>query len=416
MTRLAVALEAALDAAVVSRALADRIEATLGGPDAVAGGFVLATAAAGPMGEQVGERLAERWTGAELVGTTFEGLVCDGQVWQGEPAVAVLAWTAGEDAPWPIVCEGGHRDPDDLLKEISGLVDHGPAGAGGLVVLFPDALGVPGLSALLSRFAPGAGGPWLAGAAAVGVEGGTARAWARTDSPTPREPLVGLFFPSPAASPVQCAGATRLASPWLEITACRPHWIDALEGEPPVEWIRRQLGLADDASIEAHLDRLLVRVARGPSPDETREPAAPHEPGDEAAGESEPAGFEERYLSGLDGRRGAIGLLGDFARFDRVAFALPDASAARERLREAVDALPPSSVVLQLGCPDRGASLHGDRDVESAIVAHQSGGRRVLGVLAPFQLGTDPDRGGRLLVHATVLAAVGGVDDPEESR
>lgn len=412
MTRLAVALEAALDAVAVSRALVDAIEATLGGPDAVAGAFVWATAASGSMGEQVGARLAERWTGAELVGTTFEGLVCDGRVWQGEPAVAVLAWTAGPGAPWPIVCEGGERDPDDLMKEILGSVDPGSATGDDLVVLFPDAVGTPGIAALLTRFGAGAGGPWLAGAAAVGVEGGPAESWSRTESPTPRDPLVGLCFPGAAGARgridppglparVQCAGATRLASPWLEITACRPHWIDALEGEPPVDWIRRQLGLADDAPIEASLDRLLIRIAR----------ASPSD----GEGEVEPTGFEERYLSGLDRRRGSISLLGDFGRFDRVAFALPDAAGARERLREAVDALPASSVVLQLGCLDRGESLHGDRDIESAVVAHQSAGRRTLGVLAPFQLGTDPVRGGCLLVHSTVLAAVGALDEREES-
>ncbi|MBK7949538.1 MAG: hypothetical protein IPK00_12540 [Deltaproteobacteria bacterium] len=415
MTRLAVALEAAFDAVAVSRALADAVESTLGGPDAVAGAFVWATAASGAMGEQVGERLAERWTGAELVGTTFEGLVCDGRVWQGEPAVAVLAWSDGPGAPWPIVCEGGDRDPDDLLKEILGSLDHGSARGDDLVVLFPDAVGMPGLAALLTRFGSGAGGPWLAGAAAVGVEGGPAEAWSRTESPAPRDPLVGLCFPGAAGAGgapgridppdlparVQCAGATRLASPWLEITACRPHWIDALDGEPPVDWIRRQLGLADDAPIEASLDRLLIRIARSS--------------GSGREGDVEPMCFEERYLTGLDRRRGSIGLLGDFARFDRVAFALPDAAGAREHLREAVDALPPSSVVLQLGCLDRGESLHGDRDIESAVVAHQSAGRRTLGVLAPFQLGTDPVRGGCLLVHATVLAAVGALDERDES-
>lgn len=411
MTRLAVALEAALDAVTLADALARPIEATLGGPEAVAGAFLLATSAAGAMGERVGERLAERWGAAELLGTSFEGIVCDGRVWQGEPAVAVLAWSAGAGAPVPIVCEGGARDPDDLLKEILGAAEPGGERARPLVLLFPDALDTPGLSDLLKRFGPVGGGPWLAGAAAVGPEGEPARAWARTDSPTPDAPLVGLLFPEAARparaseppDPIRCASATRPASPWLEITACRPHWIDALDGEPPVDWIRRQLGLADGAPIEPYLDRLLVRIARGRwGADPANDPV-------------EPPTFEERYVTGLDPRRGALGLVGGFARFDRLAFALPDAIAARERLREAVAALPPARIVLQLGCPGRGEGLHGDRDVESAIVADAAGGRRTLGVLAPFQLATDPAGAGRLVVHTTVLAAVGALDESADS-
>ncbi len=63
--------------------------------------------------------------------------------------------------------------------------------------------------------------------------------------------------------------------------------------------------------------------------------------------------------------------------------------------------------MLQLGCPSRGESLHGDRDIEPAVVAHQAVGRRTLGVLAPFQLGSDPSAVARLRVHSTVLVAVG---------
>jgi small ligand-binding sensory domain FIST len=411
MTRLAIAFGAALDAGLAANILAAEVEATLGGPAAVAGAFVLSTAAAGPVAEAVGRRLLARWSGAELVGTSFEGIVCDGRVWQDEPALAVLAWGDGEDAPIPIVCEAGARDPDDLAKEILAAARGGPPGDGDVVILFPDALGTPSLPSLLVHFGPNAKGPWLAGAAAIGVDGGPAHAWALPEPPTPGDLLVGLRFPGGfdgggPVSRVECAGATRLASPWLEITACRPHWIDSLEGEPPVDWIRRQLGLSDEAAVEPHLDRLLVRIARGPAPAVTRG----------GAPEEEPLAYEEWYLTGLDRRRGSIGLPGSFTRFDRAALALPDASGARETLRSAVDALPRSSLLLQFGCLGRGESLHGDRDLESAIVAHQSAGRRTLGVIAPFQLGTDPARAGRLLVHATVLAAVGPLDQSADSH
>jgi small ligand-binding sensory domain FIST len=403
MTRLALALESALESAGAATALAEAVEAALGDPQAVAGAFVLSTAAAGRTGEDVGRRLAARWPGAELLGTSFEGLLLDGRVWQGEPAVAVLAWTAGEGAPVPIVCEAGQRDPDVLAKEILSAGERVVPGPDDLVLLFPDALGPPSLRPLLDRFSPDFGGPWLAGAAASGVDGSPASSWAFPADPGESEPLVGLLFPGrpmpgrPAR--VQCAGATRLASPWLEITACRTHWIDALEGEPPIVWIRRQLGLDEAAPIEPHLDRLLLRLAGPPGREAGR--AAKRGP------EIEPDAFDELYVSGLDPRRGAVGVLGALARGDRVALALPDAGWAREALRAAVDALPASPIVLQLGCPSRGESLHGDRDIESAVVAHQAVGRRTLGVLAPFQLGSDPTGVARLRVHSTVLAAIG---------
>ena len=398
MTRLAVALEAALDPAAAAVALAAAIESALGETGAIAGAFVFSTAAGGAAGETVGSRLAARWPEAVLLGTSFEGLMLDGRVWHGEPAVAVLAWTAGPGAPVPIVCEVGRRDPDGLAKEIASAGDQVVPGSDDLVLLFPDALGPPVLRPLLDRFSPTHGGPALAGAAASGVDGGAARTWADPVDPGESDLLVGLLFPS-APKRIQCAGATRLASPWLEVTARRSHWIDALEGEPPSIWIRRQLGLDDGAPLESHLDRLLLRLT-GPAPTPARAAAKP-------ASGAEPEAFDELYITGLDPRRGAVGVMGNVARGDRVALALPDASYAREHLRSAVAALPDSPLVLQIACPTRGESLHGDPDIEAAVVADEAAGRRVFGVVAPFQLGSDSSGTARLRVHSSVLVALG---------
>ncbi|MEZ4334700.1 MAG: FIST N-terminal domain-containing protein [Myxococcota bacterium] len=410
MTRLGIALEAALEADALARSLALSIESTLGDSEAIAGALVLATAAAGALGEEVGQRLASRWPAAELVGTSFEGVVLDGRVWEGEPVVAVLAWSEGEGAPCVIACEGG-AGPAELARAIESGMARAGDGRRGVLVLLPDALGTPGLAGLLAALVSAADEDfWLVGAAATGLDGEAARAWVSPGDPglrpAPGELLVGVWIPTvgpPTSAPrVRSVGATRAASPWLEITACRPHWIDALEGEPPTDWIRRQLGLGEADPIEPHLERLLVRIARGC--DRRTDPP------------DDPDAFEEHYVTGLDARRGAIGVPGPFVRFDRMAFALPDAIDARAALRAAVDALPRTPLLLQLGCPGRGASLHGDRDLESAIVAHQATGRRAFGVIAPFQLASEPcpDQTGRrhrLRVHATVLAAVGPVSD-----
>ncbi len=406
MTRLATALAPSLEAGAAASALAAEVEAALGDPVGIAGALVLSTAAAGHTGEQVGRRLAARWPEAELIGTSFEGLIFDGRVWQGEPAVAVLAWTGGEGAPIPIVCEAGERDPEVLVKEIFSASASLRPDPDDLVLLFPDALGTPALTALLEQVSGASGGPWLAGAGAVGVDEGSAHGWSLPAEAGGRCLLVGLRLPAgggdrgDGTARVQCVGATRIASPWLEITACRSHWIDGLEGEPPIDWIRRQLGLDDGAAIEPYLDRLLVRLGRR----------------DAGGGEGGPEVFEERYLTGVDSRRGSIGVIGSFSRGDRAALALPDPAWARDALRAAVDALPATPFLLQFGCPGRGESLHGDRDLESAIVAHQSIGRRTLGVIAPFQLGTDSTGAGRLLVYSTVLAAIGPRAEPKKSQ
>lgn len=407
MTRFAAACRAGFDAPSLADRLGEPLEAALGSSAAVAGAWVAATAAGGRLGEEVGQCLAERWPAAELVGTTFEGLVAEARVWQDEPAVAVLAWTVGASAPVPIAIAGHASDPEVLAKEILEAAPHGPVEPGDLCLLFPDALGSPALAEWLERLSPASGGPWLAGAAAVGLEGESAVSWTRRGTFYEEPALVGLWLPGqaarrasnsrggPARRPrVQCVGATRAASPWLEITACRSHWIDALDGEPPIDWIRRQLGLAEDERVEPHLARLLIRVARA------ADPAAP-----EAAGE--PEQFSERFVTGVDARRGSIGVVAPFARFDRLALALPDASAAREGLSAAVDALADGPLLLQFACPDRGERLHGDRDLESALVADRARGRVTFGVVAPFQLGTDPAGHGRLLVHSTVLASAG---------
>jgi len=419
VTRLAIALEPALDVAASAAALVRGVASTLGGAGDPAGALVLSTAAAGRIGEAVGHRLAAYWPRAELVGTSLEGLALDGRVHQGVPAVALLAWTAGSGAPEPFACEVDESDPERLLRAIHPAAGgDGAAIADDLVLLFPDALGTPALPALLERRSGRNAGPWFAGAAAVGVEGGPAHAWSLAGPAVGSGSLVGLRIPGsatpggPAAARIQRAGATRLASPWLEITACRSHWIDALEDEPPLAWIRRQLGLFDGERVEPHLDRLLVRIAprtagsaaRAGDPDGDREPSEPA-----------PLDCEERYLTGIDRRRGSIGVLGRFARGDRLALALPDPALARESLRTAVDALPRTPLLLHLGCSSRGESLHGDRDLEAAIVAERGRDRRAFGVVAPFQVAGGAGQPVRQLVHASVLAALGPVEVRQDS-
>ena len=64
---------------VAAEELARQVEAQLRHDAEIGGALVLATAAAGPQGFEVGSCLAERWPRASLLGTSFEGVLAEGR-------------------------------------------------------------------------------------------------------------------------------------------------------------------------------------------------------------------------------------------------------------------------------------------------------------------------------------------------
>lgn len=413
MTRFRAATTRKLDAEQAAADLIRQVENQGQGPVPIAGGFLLATAAAGDQGRAVGQLLASSWPDAELLGTSFEGVIGEGQVWRDEPALALFVWEEaeeGEDLPLPFVFGPEEQESARISGELLEAVGRDALGPADVLLLFPDATGSPGLAGFLGELAEALGGPQIAGAAAAGLVADPALAWVG-DEACPGS-LLGLLLPSSqddAASRVSVASATRAASPWLEITACRTRWVDELEEEAPLVWVRRQLGLGSKEPIEPYLDRLMVRVrGRRAAPERQAEAIGSGGESTEARGL---AGYGEQFLIGLDARRGAISLPGAFERGDELAFSLPDAGLARTALGESVEALAPSPLILQFGCRARDEALHGDRDLESALVAHYAKGRATLGALAPFQVGPGPAGRARLLVYSTVLVALGDADD-----
>ncbi|MBW2497071.1 MAG: hypothetical protein JRF61_07325 [Deltaproteobacteria bacterium] len=378
--------------------LAECVEKELGAETAPAGGMLWSTAAAGTQGAAVGRLLAERWPAAELVGTSFEGVLVDGRLDRDRPAMVLLAWAAAEGAPTVFAFEAGECDVERMVHDLLEGVGRSELGPRDLLLLFPDAHGSAPVESLLCDFAPRLGRPCMVGAAAAGLEGEAALAWVGQES-WPGA-LVGLIVPAsdasepaPAVPRVFGAGATRLASDWLRVTRSRGHWLDRLEEESALVWARRQLGLAEDASVEPHLDRLLLRLCRGAREDEAA-------PGDRVD-------FDERYVVGIDADRGALCLPTSVKPGDEVAFALPDAALAREALAGAVEALPRTPCLLHLKCRARDASLHGDAELEPALVAHLARDRRTAGTVSPFQIAPAPDGGARLRVHTSLLVALG---------
>ena len=392
MTRLSTAFSHAIDAKVAAKELAASINQGLEGAERLAGGLILATAAAGKGAMEVVRLLADGWPSASLFGTSFEGVLAEGRIFRNEPAYALLAWPEGPYEPVPLVFPPGGQDAVHIAEEILDASGRQELTRGDLVLLFPDALACVRLDQLLADLGPLLGQASLAGAAAIGVDGHPAGAFFAEESQVGA--LMGLFLPdipTGGASRVRCAGASRAASPWLEITSCRSHWVDALEGEPPLDWVRRQLGLEHDSPIEPHLDHLLARIQR------------------RGAGgvEDRTVDYEERYVVGVDDRRGSFSLLGTFRRGDHLAFALPDANWARETLRASIDELPETALILQFACRARDEAFYGDPDLESALVAHHVSARQVLGTVSPFQFAMRDGGACRLIVNSTVLAALG---------
>lgn len=358
------------------------------------GVLILATSAAGHDVLKVGEQLAEQWPGVSVLGTSFEGVIAEGCLYRDEPAVVAIAWSAGDsEGPIPLILEAAENEADRMAGAIRDLTGRSVFESGDLIVLFPDAHHSPRFEAAIAELGPMLAPACIAGSGASGIDGYPAHTFLGGEM-LPGA-MVGLFIPASStgdSSRVERAGATRSASPWLEITKCRPRWIDELDGEPALDWVRRQMGLDEETPIEPFLDRLLARV---------RLRAAPAD----SAGDGE---YEERYVIGLDARRGAFSWPGAFSRGDELALALPDGASARERLRCAVDGLPPASLLFQFSCRARDEALHGDPGLEAAWLAHCAGDRRILGTIAPFQIAMSAGTGVcRMLVHSTVLAALG---------
>lgn len=393
MTRFLTAFSRALDPLDMVEGLVAAVESDHSDLSSLSGGLLLATAACGDGCFEVGQGLADRWPNATLAGTSFEGVMAGGRIYRDEPAVVLLAWSGHDTfAPTPFVLDSTEVESARIAEAIFEAAGRSRLESGDLILLFGDAHHSLDFEETLvdlgRRIAPAS----LAGAGTTGIDGREALAFVGGEE-LPGA-LVGLFIPTATVADaplVRCAVATRAASPWLEITKCRARWIDELDGEPALDWVRRQLGLEANSPIEPYLDQLLARVR----------PAS----GQESSEEERWA--DERYIVGLDDRRGSFSWPGRFSAGDQLALALPDGARAREALRRSIGELGASPILLQLACRARDEVLHGDSDLESAWAAHCAADREVIGAVAPFQLATSRVGDCRMLVHSTVLAAIG---------
>ena len=202
MTAFSIGFSTSLSADTAAAELAHGVLESFGG-ETPAGGLLWATAAAGTVGFQVGHRLLDRWPGATLAGTSFEGLLVGGRAYRGEPAVGLISWTSGDRAPSPFLIEselfepGGGR-PDESPGETVARAILEETGRDGLadddlLLLFPDAHGRGDAEIWLRVLIAHLGGTAVAGAAASGPGGGACPSWI-FDEQLPGG-LLGLLLP-----------------------------------------------------------------------------------------------------------------------------------------------------------------------------------------------------------------------------
>ena len=137
MKRFLTAFSRALDPLNMAEELALGVEGEPGGAGPLAGALVLATAASGDGGFEVGRALGERWPGAVVVGSSFEGVVSGGRIYRDEPAMALLAWTEEQkQTPVPFVLDAGEADAARISEAIFEASGQSALNSGDLVLLF----------------------------------------------------------------------------------------------------------------------------------------------------------------------------------------------------------------------------------------------------------------------------------------
>ncbi len=406
MRYFSISFSQALAADDATAELATAAEVDFPGDTEISGGLLFSTAAAGSQGPDIGHLLSERWPQADLAGTSFEGVIGEGRSWRDEPAFGLLTWRGNDCEPTVFALEPGEQAAERVANAVLVAAKRKSLGPRDLVLLFPDAHALPPIETSLALVESLLGCPTLAGAGASGIDGAPPNTWVGAEK-WEKGGLVGVLLPGetlipPVSIQARTARATRVASNWFPVTSCRSRWIDRLGGVPALERLRLELGLSKREPIEPHLERLMIRLRRRPENDNSGSPGAHY------ATENDAHYDEERYIVGVDDRRGSFSMPTEVARGDWIAMAWPDADLARQGLREALDELEAAPCLLHFSCRARDAGLHGDADLEPAWVAAGAAGRPVLGTIAPFQLGPGLGSGAasRLLVHSSVLVGL----------
>ena len=231
-----------------------------------------------------------------------------------------------------------------------------------------------------------------------------------------QEPLAGgvsgLVFTEGVPVEVRMTQGVQMVGAEHEITGIRGNFVEALDGQPALEVLLRDLGLSphlmdcEDADQTAQV--LAKRFAHGLFVGLTdRAVADCLAMKGFAGGKSEPHQLKVRPVVGMDPNKKSLAVAEDFQLGDRLSFCTRDETSARvdltrmcAELREDLDAPAPRLNELQaagfsgimahkkprgavyVACNGRGASLFGQQGVELQIVREQLGDIPLIGFSA----------------------------------
>lgn len=309
-----------------------------GGP---AAGLVFLGGGLGDRVEEVGRVLASAGLGMPLLVAAGAGVVSERGELEGEPAAAALAFRGA--GPEAFIANA--ETPDDAAQLLAErLVERsGGSTPTAFVCARADAIGVDTLEPLI-RARP----VNLIGA---GTTGGAPVAAVDREGKLELGPLGAMLMRGLTPARVRASPACRLLTPLRPITAARGPLLLEIGGE-------RALDVLKSAAENVSGQPLILTVL---APETTPEDTARSD-------------LLVRGIQGVDPARGAILLAGELVVGERIAFAVRDASSARNDLelcvrelgRDAGGAAPLFGVYVS--CAGRGSGLYGSPDVDLRIL------------------------------------------------
>jgi small ligand-binding sensory domain FIST len=321
-----------------------------------------------------------------VVGATAHGVLGRGQEVEGEPAVALVAWSGLEAVPFLVTDAGG--DELAACEEIAARLEGLPRPED-LVVVLPDPRDFAA-SAFLLGLRELLGPARVVGAGASDPLGGAPLQWA--GRVVASGGISGLVLRGARPARIGVTQACRPVTELLTVTRAQGHWVLELDGRPALEVYRE--------------------VARGPLAADLRRAASfvlVALPADPEAEQLMPGSYLVRQPIGFETDANAFAIPEALKPGSRLALAQREPESAREDLKAMLDGLgeAPSGFGLYFDCCARGEAFFGVPGLEAAYLERAFGQAPIAGMFGSCEVGPI---GGRteLLTYTGVLALLDG--------
>lgn len=357
--------------------------------DCEALGFVYVTTGFAGCVEAIVGELRERTGITHWVGTVGFGVLASGAEYMGESAIAIML------AEFPTDSYRVFSGNQPLARALAGTERKPWRATHALVHADPSNAELPQMIAELSDRL-GAG--YLFG----GVAGGDLDSPPQYANEVTHSGLSGVVFSDAVRVASRLSqGCTPLGAEH-RISDCSGHYLQALDGEPALDVMLRDLGVAEELRGSRDGDELLralpsQRLRRGLliglAPNSDRQATA--------VGESpRRAGFAEyqvRNLIGIDPENRLIAIAAQLTQGTRAVFCTRDQQSARNDLIRACTELRdqiesddlPVRGALYFSCVARGRNLFGSDGVEMEIIRHNLGEIPLIGIFANGEISRD---------------------------